>query len=229
MVATPNRERIIHRPTVLVHGTRTSSAIWDEQTASLLEHGHPSVAIDLPGHGTRTEERFTLAGALDAIDDAVRSCSEPPLLVGMSLGGYTCLAYASRHPDRIAGVVLASCSTELRGKPLSAYRAVSVAINRLIGLVRLGSDSWHVVGDMLAAMSGYSPLADLARLRAPLWLVNGRRDPLRLDEWRYRRAVPRARLTVVARAGHDVNLHAPAAFNRVLLEALHELRAPLLT
>ncbi|MCG2801189.1 MAG: alpha/beta fold hydrolase [Cellulomonas sp.] len=206
-----------------MHGTRTSSAIWDEQTTALLAHGHPSVAIDLPGHGSRTDERFTLAGALDAIDEAVRGCSQPPLLVGMSLGGYTCLAYARQHPDKIAGVVLASCSTELRGKPLAAYRVVSVAVNRLI---RLGGESWHVVGDMLAAMAGYSPLADLAQLRAPLWLVNGRRDPLRLDEWRYRRAAPGARVTVVARAGHDVNLHAPAAFNRVLLEALHELRAP---
>jgi len=33
----------------------------------------------------------------------------------------------------------------------------------------------------------------------------------------------------VPRAGHDVNLHAPVAFNRVLLDALHELHAPVLT
>jgi pimeloyl-ACP methyl ester carboxylesterase len=79
---------------------------------------------------------------------------------------------------------------------------------------------------MLGALAGYSSLADLRRLRLPVWLVNGARDPLRLDERRYLRAAPAARLTVVPRAGHDVNLHAPVAFNRVLLDALHELRTP---
>jgi pimeloyl-ACP methyl ester carboxylesterase len=57
-----------------------------------------------------------------------------------------------------------------------------------------------------------------------VWLVNGRRDPLRLDERRYLEARPGTRLTVVPNAGHDVNAHAPVAFNRILLDALHELR-----
>lgn len=218
-------ERAITRSIVLVHGTRTSSAIWAAQTAVLTSHGHRSLAIDLPGHGTRVAERFTLEGALGAIDSAVRSCDTPPLLVGMSLGGYASLAYASTNHDSVAGVVLAGCSTQIKGKPLGAYRHVSGVLNRAL---RLGGDSWHVVADMLTAMAGYSPLGDLSRLRAPLWLINGQRDPLRLDEWRYLRAAPLARLTVVAGAGHDVNLHAPHAFNRVLLEALGELAVPVL-
>ena len=77
---------------------------------------------------------------------------------------------------------------------------------------------------MLTSLAGYSPLADLRRTAVPVWLVNGSRDPLRLDERRYLEARPGARLTVVPRAGHDVNAHAPVAFNRVLLNALHELR-----
>ncbi|UZN01611.1 alpha/beta fold hydrolase [Cellulomonas sp. S1-8] len=207
---------------MLVHGTRTSSAIWDAQVEAMRRSGHPTVAIDLPGHGSRAHERFTLDGALAAIDGAVASCSEPPLLVGLSLGGYTALAYAGRHEDRIAGVVLAGCSTEIRGKPLSLYRRASHHVTRWFGL---GQGSWHVVSDMLSAMAGYSPLRDLRRLLLPVWLVNGQRDPLRLDERRYLRALPGVRLTVVPRAGHDVNSHAPAAFNRVLLDALHELAA----
>jgi len=206
-----------------VHGTRTSSAIWTAQTAMLSSHGHRSVAIDLPGHGKRSAERFTFEGALAAIDLAVRSCDTPPLLVGMSLGGYASLAYASTNHDCVAGVVLAGCSTQIKGKPLGAYRQVSGLLNRAL---RVGGDSWDVVTDMLTAMAGYSPLGDLALLRAPLWLINGRRDPLRLDEWRYLRAAPLARLTVVAGAGHDVNLHAPDAFNRVLLDALSVLAVP---
>ena len=204
-----------------MHGTRTSSLIWRRQVEALERSGHPTVALDLPGHGQRAHERFSLRGALTAIDDAVASCPEPPLLVGLSLGGYTSLAYARRHEDKIAGVVLAGCSTEIRGKPLGAYRRAAAVVTRTL---RLGGGSWHVVTDMLTELAGYSPLDDLRRTAVPVWLVNGRRDPLRLDERRYLVARPGTRLTVVPRAGHDVNAHAPVAFNRILLDALHELR-----
>lgn len=210
----------IATPIVLVHGTRTSSRIWDVQLAALRRLGHPAVAIDLPGHGTRSGERFTLDGALAAIDEAVTACEEPPLLVGLSLGGYVTLAYTGRHEDRVAGVVLAGCSTEIRGKPVGLYRRLSHHVTRALGL---GKGSWHVVTDMLTAVAGYSPLADLRRLLLPVWVVNGARDPLRLDERRYLRHNPAVRLRVVPGAGHGVNAHAPVAFNRVLLDALHHL------
>ena len=221
--ASRRKEHAIHRrPIVLVHGTRTSSAIWRRQVDALERSGHRTIAIDLPGHGTRTGERFSLAGALDAIDGAVDSCSEPPLLVGLSLGGYASLAYTREHETKIAGVVLAGCSTEIKGKPVSAYRRVAHLVARTL---RPRGGSWHVVTDMLTSLAGYSPLADLRRTAVPVWLVNGSRDPLRLDERRYLEARPGTRLTVVPRAGHDVNAHAPVAFNRVLLNALHELRS----
>jgi pimeloyl-ACP methyl ester carboxylesterase len=206
---------------VLVHGTRTSSVIWRRQVDALERSGHHTVAIDLPGHGRRSAERFSLDGALAAIDDAVESCPAPPLLVGLSLGGYTSLAYARRYGRKIAGVVLAGCSTEIKGKPLTAYRRAAGVLARTL---RLGGPNWHVVTDMLTELTGYSPLADLRRTAVPVWLVNGRRDPLRLDERRYLEARPGTRLTVVPNAGHDVNAHAPVAFNRILLDALHELR-----
>ncbi|MFS0702143.1 alpha/beta fold hydrolase [Cellulomonas sp. 179-A 4D5 NHS] len=221
--APPREEPPITRPVVLVHGVRTSSAIWTHQVSALTRNGHRTIAVDLPGHGRRAHERFTLSGALTTIDDAVASCDVPPLLVGLSLGGYMSLAYAARHPHKLAGVLLAGCSTELRGKPLGAYRRLA---HHVTGALRIGGGTWHVVTDMLAAVRGYSPLSDLRRVHVPVWLVNGRRDPLRLDERRYVSARPGTRLTVVPRAGHDVNSHAPAAFNRVLLAAMHELRLP---
>ncbi|MEV7973439.1 alpha/beta fold hydrolase [Cellulomonas sp. NPDC089187] len=210
-------------PIVLVHGTRTSGRIWDDQVRALTEGGHATMAIDLPGHGSRAEERFTFTGGLTAIDEAVAACDRPPLLVGLSLGGYMSLAYAARHQDRLAGVVLAGCSTEIKGKPLRFYRRVSTRAVRAFGR---GGGTWHVVGDMLSALHGYSPLADLRVLHLPVWLVNGSRDPLRFGARRYLTARPGSRQWVVPKAGHDVNSHAPVAFNRILMDVLHELRPP---
>lgn len=208
-------------PIVFVHGVRTSSAIWEHQLAAMARLGHASVAVDLPGHGARAHERFTLHGALDAIGQAVDGFAVKPLVVGLSLGGYSTLAYAARHEDTVAGLVLAGCSTEIRGKPVGVYRTVAHHVART---VRPTGSTWHVVTDMLTAMGGHSSLADLRRLLVPVWLVNGRRDVLRLEERRYLAARPGTRLTVVRRAGHDVNSHAPIEFNRILLDVLHELR-----
>ncbi|MCL3861923.1 alpha/beta fold hydrolase [Actinotalea sp. K2] len=203
-----------------MHGTRTSSAIWSHQVAAMERWGHESVAVDLPGHGSRSSERFTLQGALETIDRAVDGCASPPVVVGLSLGGYTTLAYAAQHGHKVAGVVLSGCSTEIRGMPLGAYRALSV---RIVRMLRPTGSTWHVVADMLAALQGYSAVSDLRRLLVPVWLVNGRRDVLRFGERRYLAASPLARLTVVPGAGHDVNSHAPETFNRILLGVLHDL------
>ena len=219
----PEKSHVIPRPVVFVHGVRTSSAIWSPQVAAIALRGHRGVAIDLPGHGTRVRERFTAGAAFAAIDDAVDGCDVPPLLVGLSLGGYTSLAYAARREGRLAGVVLAGCSTEIRGKPISAYRRLADHVTRTL---RVGGEDWSVVTDMLTAITGYSSLTDLRGLGVPVWLVNGRRDPLRLDERRYLDALPGTRLSVVPGAGHDVNTHRPVAFNRILLDALHELSRP---
>jgi pimeloyl-ACP methyl ester carboxylesterase len=209
------------RPIVFVHGVRTSSAIWADQIEAMTRSGHPSIAVDLPGHGARAGERFTLRGALAAIGQGVDSFPVKPLVVGLSLGGYSALAYAARHQHKVAGVLLAGCSTEIRGKPVRVYRDLAHHVARVM---RPTGGTWHVVTDMLTAMGGHSSLADLRRLLVPVWLVNGRRDVLRLEERRYLAARPGTRLTVVPGAGHDVNSHAPIVFNRILLDVLHELR-----
>lgn len=206
-------------PIVFVHGTRTSSAIWDVQVEALRQAGHPAIAVDLPGHGDRTDERLTLSGAMETIDEAVGAGDRPPLLVGLSLGGYTSLAYAAEHQHKLAGVMLSGCSTELSGKPLKAYRHASTWIADTFR----PTGTWHVVGDMLDALHGYSCASALERLVLPVWWVNGSRDPLRLHERQFRNAVPGAQLHVVRGAGHDVNSHAPTAFNRILLDVLAEL------
>lgn len=75
---------------VLVHGARTSSSQWDLQLPGLREAGYRTLAPDLPGHGRRRGEPFTLEAATAAILDAVLSAGSGPgtvHLVGSSLGG----------------------------------------------------------------------------------------------------------------------------------------------
>ncbi|PJI94761.1 alpha/beta fold hydrolase [Luteimicrobium subarcticum] len=129
---------------VFVHGMRTSGAIWTPQLDAVRATGRGAVAIDLPGHGARRADRFTLDAALDVVDDAAAevtasSPGAPWVLVGLSLGGYAALAYAARRAGSragagraraarpgagvLAGVVAAACTTETRGVPLRMFQA----------------------------------------------------------------------------------------------------------
>ena len=212
-------------PVIFVHGTRSSAQVWERQVAALRARGIPALAIDLPGHGSRIGEIFTLEGAIAAIDDAVDSFDSAPVLVGHSLGGYATLAYAGGHEDSIAGLMLSGCATELRPHAMATYRRASHHVTRLFGL---GGGTWNVVTDMLRTMAAYSPLPDIRRLTLPMWMVNGQRDFMRFDERRYLAARPWIRHQVIKRAGHDIHVEAPTRYTRFVLDALASLKTPAL-
>lgn len=53
---------------VLIHAVRSSRTMWTGQLKRLRSHGFQVVAPDLPGHGLRRGEPFTLEGALATIE-----------------------------------------------------------------------------------------------------------------------------------------------------------------
>ncbi len=102
----------------MVHGIRTSATMWRSQVEYLTARGNPAVAVDLPGHGSRMAEEFTLEGAFSTIDDAVRDAATrgPVLLVGHSMGGLLCVEYVGgEDPPPVAGFIAASCTSIPRG------------------------------------------------------------------------------------------------------------------
>jgi pimeloyl-ACP methyl ester carboxylesterase len=97
-------------PVVLVHGIRVSGTMWRAQVTALGEH-RPVAAPDMPGHGERRGERFTMSGALDVIAGAIDTLGGRALLAGHSMGGYLAIAAAAAYPERVAGLVAFGCTT----------------------------------------------------------------------------------------------------------------------
>jgi pimeloyl-ACP methyl ester carboxylesterase len=64
----------------------------------------------------------------------------------------------------------------------------------------------------------------VARIRIPLWFVNGQFDQLRTHEWLFRRLAPHAELILVPRTTHLVTAMRPRVFNAVLELALAVVR-----
>ena len=117
-------------PVLFLHGIRTSATMWRAQVRALASAGVQAHAVDLPGHGTRLGEPFTLASARATIDDAITGLGGRVLLVGLSLGGYLAVDYTARHPDQVAGLVAAACCTSPQVRLRAAWAELARWIER---------------------------------------------------------------------------------------------------
>lgn len=236
-------------PIVLVHGIRTSRTMWRAQVEALRADGFVVVAIDLPGHGTRMGEKFSVDGALSAIDAAVddmqREAGAKPLLVGLSLGGYFAIHYAGLNGDKLSGLIAASCLALPSGAGLALYRLFARAIHRLpdrgrtlhntmaslalprVGVtdINAGGVALDVMDTALAATGTLRPLESLALYRGPLWFMTGGYDHFRLNEGSFREVRPDATMVVIPRATHLVSLVAPEASTAAIMRAAKTLSA----
>lgn len=233
---------------VLVHGIRTSASMWRAQVAYLAQRGTPVTAVDLPGHGTRRGERFTLDEAFATIDRAVRDAATrgPVLLVGHSMGGLLSIAYVGREePPPVAALVAASCTSLPRGVGLAAYRFLARRFDSLpdrgLGLTNrvldrtlppetrddfgAGGYAFDAQDTALASLSSLDLLAALRRIDIPLWFVNGQWDQLRANEKLFTTVAPHAELIVVPRTTHLVTAMRPRVFDALLEVALTTVEA----
>ena len=118
---------------VFIHGTRLTGAMWTPQQTA-LSGAFRTIALDLPAHGARADEPFTLAGAAEAVAATIRAeAGGRAVVVGLSLGGYVGMELAARHPEVVRGLVLSGATAEPTGVRILPY----LALAELMGQVDL--------------------------------------------------------------------------------------------
>lgn len=93
---------------VLLHGYLENMLVWEE-FIPLLYKDLRIVTLDIPGHGISEikGECHSMDFLADTVAAALTSLGiAKATIVGHSMGGYIALAFAERHPDLTAGVVL---------------------------------------------------------------------------------------------------------------------------
>lgn len=232
------------RSVVLIHAVRSSRTMWKGQVRRLRDKGFEVVVPNLPGHGDRMDLPFTRDGSLATIDAAVRSCQEPPVLVGLSLGGYLTTHYAATHPGTIAALVAADCTVVpgpalarayglwLRMKdvvPGDSDARVARSFARAHGEKASrryygGGRARRVVPGVVRTVGAFDMLADLRAIDVPITFVNGESDPFRRHEQLCLDATRRGRLRILDDAGHISNLNRPKRFTRCIRDAADAVR-----
>lgn len=236
------------RTIVFLHATRYSRAQWFPQLRALSDRFR-CVAVDLPGHGLRAAETFTVEGAVAAVREAVlaEAASGRAILVGLSLGGFVAMETADAHPELVEALVLAGCSGDpvgahslpftglgllLRWTPHALAHWLSVAVFHL----RHGPDRggavveagfWNEGGAVaVQALVGRRYLERLSRFWVPVLVINGSLDGIFGPQGAHWAAsCRRGRHAVIHRAMHMSNLDRPKAFSRLVSEFADEVAA----
>ncbi|WP_394425843.1 alpha/beta fold hydrolase [Streptomyces sp. SGAir0957] len=234
-------------PIVFVHGTRFSAAQWSPQLVT-LRNEFPVAAIDLPGHGERAAEPWSLATATAIIASAVDALGRgPALVVGHSLGGYASLEFARRCPDRLRGLVLAGASASTRSPLAAPYRWAAGLVPRLPAdrltrwndrllwrlyprdvveeTIRSGY-AFHTLPAAWGEVLGRFDASAMRYVKAPVLILNGEKDTVfRSGEADFARAHPHTRIELIPRARHLANFDAPEAFTDAVRRFARELAA----
>jgi pimeloyl-ACP methyl ester carboxylesterase len=231
-------------PIVLLHPFPLSRDSWAGLSEALAAR-HRVIAIDARGFGeTPPSARFSIA---DLADDVATLLTELGLeraaLLGMSMGGYTALAFAARHPRRLAALALCDTRAAADSSDVRAARAAAIDVIRDAGptaylvasLPRLLSpgapaalaNELRARAETRAAslIAGIEALRDrpdrsgeLDAIRCPTLLVCGEADQVTpVAEMRgMAEAISGSTFTVVPEAGHLCHVEAPEAFERAL-------------
>ena len=212
------------------------------RSCARLSDRYRCIAIDLPGHGERAGEPFSMAAASDAVVAAIEAevPSGRAVVVGLSLGGYVAIEAAERCPERIAGLVLAGCSAEPVGpvggpvprarlgprpRPAGPFGVANrgyfrLRYGRAIADPIIAGGFWSAGGaEALRVLARTRFVERLGRLWTPVLVVNGALDPVfgpGGDPWAA--ACRRGRHVVLSRAMHLANLDRPAR-SRTLVAA----------
>ncbi len=195
---------------VLVHGLRGRAHDLDQLRALLEAEGHHVESPDLPGHGSRTDEPFSIGEALITIAEASSGLGGDPVLLGQGLGGHLSIQVAAITKEA-AAVVAMGCGTQALTWILDSYRIASAAhqvlpdrgaaLSAHAATTFTGGFPRHsrstIPGqffDTLSHLEALDTAATLARLQIPVLLLNGQYDRFRMQERAFLRAVPSSAL-----------------------------------
>jgi pimeloyl-ACP methyl ester carboxylesterase len=159
-------------PLLLLHGGMANSAMWMGDVAAWAEHFRV-YAIDVIGEaGLSAPSRPPLASDAHALwlDDVMRELSlTRASIVGVSLGGWLALDYATRRPGRVEGLVVL-CPGGVGRQKLSI-------VFKTIALRMLGSWGKHKTSELILGRAPANPSPAMQSFMEFLSLIHNHLRP----------------------------------------------------
>jgi pimeloyl-ACP methyl ester carboxylesterase len=219
-------------PLILLHGSSTNSAMWIGDVSTYCQ-GYRVYALDIPGEPGKSEAlRFDLNSPEPALWLAEVFAAlhiERAVLLGISLGGWLALKFATTYPERVTKLVLLCPAGVAPQKVSFMLQTVGLmffgqwGLERLIKIVNGGqSIALEALEYTRLIANNFNPRIEslpifsdqaLKRLEMPVRLIVGEKDallPSRNTVARLSNLLPHLTATVLPDSGHVlINLAAP--------------------
>ncbi len=240
---------------ILVHEMGGMIESWD-RVVPLLQERFRILRFDMRGAGMSEKVREgirvdQLSDDLAALLDSV-GVAEKALVAGCAVGGAVALSFATRHPERCAGLVLMNPALNVTSENLPGLRVRAERLRQvgMRGIVEESLDSGYpesfraldpahfslfrarwLANDpeslraLFLMLADMDLRADLAAIACPVLGISGRFDPLRTTSYVQELLDPVAdKQLVVIDAGHHMPDQAPEAVAREIASFM--LRLP---
>ena len=235
-------------PIVFAHGAGGNHLSWWQQVPHFNDR-YTCITFDHRGYG-RSIASPQASGGSHFISDLAALIDHLHLdrvnLVGQSMGGWTCLGYTLRYPERVRRLVLASTPgglttpeiEELLAKTWSAATPPPGSASPAYGARMLqDAPALAFLYDQIASLNpprdrpaihallreaNRATPEDVADLQVHTLFLVGEEDASILPDVMIAasRLIPKARLEVIPQAGHSIYFQYPDIFNRLVDEFL---------
>ncbi|MCE4054529.1 alpha/beta fold hydrolase [Pseudomonas sp. Au-Pse12] len=221
-------------PVVLLHGGLGNADYWGLQAKALAAR-HTVISVDSRGHGRSTRDARPYGYDLMA-DDVIALLDQLQIpradFVGWSDGAILGLDLAMRYPQRVGKVFAYAANTQTSGvkegvennPTFAAYiERAGQEYARLSPTPKEYPAFVEQIGHMWASQPNWSD-ADLARIKAPVLIVDGDHDEaIKREHTQYMAAtIPGAGLLILPNVSHFAFLQDPGLFNAALEHFLDE-------
>jgi pimeloyl-ACP methyl ester carboxylesterase len=231
-------------PVLLTHAYAATLQMWRPQFEALRDYR--VIAWDMRGHGGTdsppAQDDYTEKLTVEDMAALLRHLGvERAIVGGLSLGGYLSLEFQLHHPEMVRALVLCNTGPGYRSETgragwndFAVGYAARLEERGLAGLGRgpeidatreyqRSAQGLAFAGRGILTQRDSSVMDHLEAIDVPTLVVWG------ADDERYKAGceylasrIPGAKLSVVAGAGHAVNLYRPDEFNRIVLDFLRE-------
>lgn len=232
-------------PVLFAHSFAGKSNQWKDQ----LEHLRTSrraVAFDFRGHGqsdSTANNNFNMpamAEDIAAVADSLKL--DKFVLVGHSMGGSVAIEYASRHPERVAALVMVGTPGKtppdqakkiIASLESDAYQQVMDDYMRQLLVNAKPEVNLLVMKDMkmipketslsvIKTLFAYDPVTTLNKYTGPKLIILTTRE--QQQQQSIQKFAPGVPVKVIDGTSHWVQMDKPQEFNQVLDEFLHTIK-----
>jgi len=234
-------------PAVLLsHGFGATSEMWRGQVEAFKDR-YRVIVWDMRGHGRsdypEDQALYSTAHTVADMRALLEACGvERAVIAGLSLGGYSSLAFHLAHPEMVRALMLFDTGPGFRrDEPREAWNqrareradafesqglaAQSASEERKVSTHRNAEGLARAARGMLTQQDA-RVIESLEGIAVPTLVLAGADDTPFLPAIDYMAAtIPGAAKVIIPGAGHASNLHQPEAFNRAMADFLGGLPA----